>query len=67
MLEALDWPSARFSSRQLLGGVSLAFSASIDALYAASEINEWAWRILTTPWQRFVRRRRRRPTKNSCG
>jgi UDP-N-acetylmuramyl tripeptide synthase len=43
MLEALDWPSARFSSRQLLGGVSLAFSAPIDALYAASEINEWAW------------------------
>ena len=43
MLEALDWPSAKLSSRQLLGGVSLAFSASIDALYAASEINEWAW------------------------
>ena len=43
MLEALDWPSAHFSSRQLLGGVSLAFSAPIDALYAASEINEWAW------------------------
>ncbi len=43
MLEALGWPSARFASRKLLGGVSLAFSASIDALYAASEINEWAW------------------------
>lgn len=43
MLEALDWPSAHLSSRRLLGGVSLAFSASIDALYAASEINEWAW------------------------
>ena len=43
MLEVLDWPSARFSSRQLLGGVSLAFSAPIDALYAATEINEWAW------------------------
>ncbi|MDH3616504.1 MAG: Mur ligase family protein, partial [Gammaproteobacteria bacterium] len=43
MLEVLDWPSARFSSRHLQGGVSLAFSASIDALYAASEINEWAW------------------------
>lgn len=43
MLEALDWPSARFASKKLLGGVSLAFSASIDALYAASEINEWAW------------------------
>jgi len=43
MLEALDWPSAHFASKKLLGGVSLAFSASIDALYAASEINEWAW------------------------
>ncbi len=43
MLEALDWPSAKFASRKLIGGVSLAFSAPIDALYAASEINEWAW------------------------
>jgi len=43
MLEKLDWPSAQFSSKQLQGGVSLAFSAPIDALYAASEINEWAW------------------------
>ena len=43
MLEALDWPSAKFASRKLIGGVSMAFSASIDALYAASEINEWAW------------------------
>jgi cyanophycin synthetase len=45
MLEALDWPSAQFSSQKLLGGVSLAFSAPIDALYAASEINEWAWSV----------------------
>jgi UDP-N-acetylmuramyl tripeptide synthase len=43
MLEALDWPSAHFASLKLRGGVSLAFSASIDALYAASEVNEWAW------------------------
>ncbi len=43
MLEALEWPSARFASLKLSGGVSLAFSAPIDALYAASEINEWAW------------------------
>ena len=43
MLEALEWPSAQFASRKLIGGVSTAFSASIDALYAASEINEWAW------------------------
>jgi hypothetical protein len=43
MLEALDWPSAEFASRRLEGGVSMAFSAPVDALYAASEINEWAW------------------------
>ena len=43
MLEALDWPSARFGCRRLQGGVSLAFSAPIDALYAATQINEWAW------------------------
>jgi cyanophycin synthetase len=43
MLEALDWPSAEFASRPLEGGISLAFSAPVDQLYAASEINEWAW------------------------
>ena len=43
MLEELDWPSARFSTRHLVGGVSLAFTAAIDALYTATEINEWAW------------------------
>ena len=43
MLELLDWPSTRFASLKLTGGVSLAFSAPIDALYTASEINEWAW------------------------
>ena len=43
MLEALDWPSAEFAIRRLDGGISLAFSAPIDQLYAASEINEWAW------------------------
>ncbi len=43
MLEALDWPSSEFASQKLSGGVSMAFSAPIDALYAASEINEWAW------------------------
>lgn len=43
MLEALDWPAARLASHELTGGISLAFSAPIDALYAATEINEWAW------------------------
>lgn len=43
MLAELGWSEVGFSSRKLLGGVSMAFSASIDALYAASEVNEWAW------------------------
>jgi len=43
MLEALDWPSAEFAFVKLQGGISLAFSAAIDQLYAGSEINEWAW------------------------
>ncbi len=43
MLEALDWPSAEFAFLKLKGGVSLAFTAPVDQLYAGSEINEWAW------------------------
>lgn len=43
MLQAVGWETPQFASRKLLGGISLAFSAPIDALYAASEINEWAW------------------------
>ncbi len=43
MLVELGWSDVEFSSRKLLGGVSMAFSAPIDALYAASELNEWAW------------------------
>jgi len=43
MHETLGWASPEFSRQDLSGGVSLAFTAAIDALYAASEINEWAW------------------------
>jgi len=43
MLSELDWPEAEFAATKLLGGISLAFSAPVDALYAASEINEWAF------------------------
>ena len=32
-----------FVSLRLAGGISLGFTAPIDTLYAASEINEWAW------------------------
>ena len=44
MLHALDWThETEFASLPLIGGISLAFTAPIDALYAASEINEWAF------------------------
>ncbi len=43
MLDAVGWGEESTCSWRLSGGVSLAFSAPIDALYAASEINEWAW------------------------
>ena len=43
MVTALGWDEPQFATRKLRGGISLAFSAPIDALYAASEINEWAW------------------------
>ena len=43
MLSAVGWGDEPVCYRHLAGGVSLAFRAPIDALYAASEINEWAW------------------------
>jgi cyanophycin synthetase len=43
MVACLGWYNVHFVSRKLLGGASMAFSAPIDALYAASAINEWAW------------------------
>ncbi len=43
MHQLLGWEPAEFTRKNLAGGVSLAFTAAIDALYAASEINEWAW------------------------
>ena len=43
MLNAVGWEDESTCSWRLSEGVSLAFSAPVDALYAASEINEWAW------------------------
>lgn len=43
MLEAVGWHDCELSSIRLTGGLSLGFTAPVDALYAASEINEWAW------------------------
>ena len=43
MLAELGWDDVEFATATLSGGVSLAFTAPVDALYAASAINEWAW------------------------
>jgi cyanophycin synthetase len=43
MLAALGWDESEFASLALTGGISLGYTAPIDALYAASEINEWAF------------------------
>ena len=43
LLEAVGWGRESLRSRVFQGGVSLALSAPMDALYAATEINEWAW------------------------
>ena len=43
MLGAIGWADEDTCHWPLSGGVSLAFSAPIDLLYAASAINEWAW------------------------
>lgn len=43
MLDALGWGGERTRVRRFPGGASLFLSAPIDALYTATEINEWAW------------------------
>ena len=43
MLDAVGWGGESIRHRRLDGGISIAFSAPIDALYAASAINEWLW------------------------
>lgn len=43
MLNAIGWDRQTVCHQHLCGGVSIAFSAPIDVLYAASAINEWVW------------------------
>ncbi|MEL7185992.1 MAG: Mur ligase family protein [Pseudomonadota bacterium] len=45
MHEVLGWPKPVCVARRLLSGVSVAFSSPIDRLYAASELNEWAYAV----------------------
>lgn len=40
---ALSWPSGETVIRSHRTGASLAFTAPFDQLYAATDVNEWAW------------------------
>lgn len=42
-LDAVGWSDESLAVRRYPGGASLALTAPIDALYAATEVNEWAW------------------------
>ena len=43
VLDAVGWTKEVTAARIFPGGASLAISAPIDCLYAATEVNEWAW------------------------
>jgi UDP-N-acetylmuramyl tripeptide synthase len=43
ILDAVGWNNERLATRTQPGGMILAHTAPIDALYAATEVNEWAW------------------------
>ncbi len=43
MLDALNWGQADTLSRQFPDFLALVFAAPLDALYAATEVNEWAF------------------------
>jgi cyanophycin synthetase len=43
MLDAVGWTGGEIAVRRFAGGASLAITAPVDGLYAATEINDWAW------------------------
>ena len=45
LLQAVGWSGEELACRRFPGGVSLAFSAPIDCLYAATDVNETAWEL----------------------
>lgn len=44
LLDAVGWGGEEVAVRRFPGGASLALSAPVDSLYAATEVNEEAWR-----------------------
>jgi UDP-N-acetylmuramyl tripeptide synthase len=47
MLGAVGWNDEQVAVRTYNGGATLAISAPPDALYAATDLNEWAWNAAT--------------------
>ena len=43
ILDAIGWSREEIAARTWPGGASLAITAPIDALYAATDVNDWAW------------------------
>jgi cyanophycin synthetase len=43
MLDAVGWEGEQIHVHRYTDGASLAISAPLDALYAATDINDWAW------------------------
>jgi cyanophycin synthetase len=48
ILEAVGWGGEEIAVRRFPGGANLAISAPLDCLYAATEVNEWAWTAAET-------------------
>ena len=48
ILDAVGWGREEVAIRRFPGGASLALSAPVDALYAATEVNDWAWTAAET-------------------
>jgi cyanophycin synthetase len=45
LLDAVGWRGERLAVRRFAGGASLALTAPVDALYAATDLNEAAWAL----------------------
>ncbi len=43
ILDAVGWSNEELAARDFQDGASLMMTAPIDVLYAATEVNEWAW------------------------
>ncbi|MCH7991924.1 MAG: Mur ligase, partial [Gemmatimonadetes bacterium] len=42
-LASVGWNDQHTAERRYPGGATVFLSAPVDALYAATEVNEWAW------------------------